>query len=146
MRYALLAIPLAVGLMACGNDDGNINNTNNTAGCAVEANFTSIHDNLLSKPGCAQSGCHASNTVSGGLDLAAGKDEVYRQLTEDPVVFANATESKRVDTTPEASFLYVRLTTTDAALQRISMPPGLFIPDCQQMAVAEWITGGAPND
>ncbi len=59
MRYALLAFPLAVGLMACGNDDGNINNTNNTAGCAVEANFTSIHDNLLSKPGCAQSGCHA---------------------------------------------------------------------------------------
>jgi len=144
MRYALLAIPLAVGLMACGNDDGNINNTNNTAGCAVEANFTSIHDNLLSKPGCAQSGCHASNSVSGGLDLGAGKDEVYRQLTKDPVVFAGATESKRVDTSPETSFLYQRLSTSTST--RISMPPGLFIPDCQQMAVAEWITGGAPND
>ncbi len=78
--------------------------------------------------------------------MAAGKVEVYRQLTEDPVVFAGATESKRVDTSPETSFLYVRLTTTDAALQRGSMPPGLFIPDCQQMAVAEWITAGAPND
>ncbi len=145
MRYALIAIPLAVGLMACGNDDGNINNTNNTAGCAVEANFTSIHDNLLSKPGCAQSGCHASNTVSGGLDLGAGKDEVHRQLTEDAVASVGAALTKRVvGGSPERSFLYERLSTSTST--QVSMPPGLFIPDCQQRAVAEWITGGAPND
>lgn len=149
MRHALLAITatFGVGLMACGNDDG-MNNNNNTATCAVEANFTSIHDNLLSKPGCASAGCHAAVSINGGLNLEAGKAEVYRQLTEDPVVNVNVAVSKRIDTTPETSFLYIRLAGTDATVG--SMPPGVgesgLIPECQRTAVSAWIAAGAPND
>jgi len=146
MRNVLLGLSAvaSLALVACGNDDGNTNNTNNTNNttCAVEANFTSIHDNLLSNTlTCAVSGCHDS-TAFGGLNFTTGKADVYRQLTEDPVMSTAASVTKRVDTTAANSFLYLRLTAAEIG----PMPPTGVIPDCQQMAVKDWIDGGAAND
>lgn len=150
MQKLLLAFAAtaSLALAACGNDDGEIdNNTNNTnnGSCAVEANFTSIHDNLLSQsPGCAQAGCHDGTSSFGGLNFTAGKAEVYRQLTEDAVMNAGTSATLRVDSAAENSFLYIRLTNMGATGP---MPPaGGLIPDCQQQAIKAWIDGGAPND
>lgn len=153
MKKMLMALG-AVGslaLAACGNDDGNTNNTNtnntnNNSGCLIEANFTSIHDNLLSSAqGCAANGCHASNSAFGGLDLGAGKAEVYRQLTEDPVTNTSASVTERIAATGDASYLYIRVTAGDSTG---AMPPALMatMPACQQQAIKDWIDGGAPND
>ena len=121
MRNSLLALVGAAALMvtACGDDDGtnnatnnntsNNNSTNNNTGCAVEATFTSIHDNLLTTPTCAAAGCHGGGAANGGLAFDAGKAQVYADLTTGAVVSTQTTLTQRVADTAENSFLWQSL-------------------------------------
>ncbi len=146
MKNALLAataVALIFGLMACGNDDG-MNGTNNGPGVICpDPTFTAIYDDILSKnPGCAANGCHDDSSY-GGLNFSTGKEEAYRQLTEDEVLRRGTFQNRRVASTLESSFLYTRLVGTSTSGP---MPPGGALPDCQVQAVADWITAGAAND
>ena len=143
--WAVAALSMLT-LAACGNDDGennNTNNNNNNTGCnlGVQATFMSIHDTVLtdtSAPkGCAQTTCHGA-AAFGGLNFTLGADEVYRQLTEDAVMNGTATVTKRVDTTKESSYIYLRLDSGE-------MPPGGLDATCAseiKQAVGGWIDGG----
>lgn len=143
-QLLVLAATASLAFAGCGNDDGgSANNNSNNNNCNLEATFTSIHDNLLSQPSCASAGCHNAGSAFGGLNFEAGKDEVYRQLTEDAVVNTGASATKRIDTTPETSFLFVRLTNMGATGP---MPPTGVIESCNTDKVSEWITAGAAND
>jgi hypothetical protein len=146
MKHVLWALAASslLTVTACGNDDGGDPNNNNTAVCdlAIEPTFDSIHDLVLSNTagpkGCAQASCHGA-TAFGGLNFTLGKDEVFRQLTQDPVMNPAATVTKRVDTTAENSYLYLRLNSGE-------MPPGGLDAACAdeiKQAVVGWIgTGG----
>jgi hypothetical protein len=143
--WAVTTVALTFGLTACGNDDG-MNGMNNGPGIICpDPTFTAIYDDVLSKaPGCATDGCHGGRIVSGALSFSEGKDEAYRQLTEDVVIKRGSFQSRRiVPNNLGASFLYIRLVGTSTAG---AMPPAGAPPDCQVQAVADWIDAGAAND
>lgn len=147
MRNSVLALvgAMALAVTACGNDDGNANNTNNSNNttCAVEATFTSIHDNLLTAPTCAAAGCHGGGAASGGLAFDIGKDMVFADLTTGAVVNTQTTLTQRVAAgDANNSFLWQSL---EGNPRPMPLAGGL-IPECQRQAVADWINGGAAND
>lgn len=139
MRNLWAGLTLAVGLVAgCGNDDGG---PIGGLACSIEANFASIHENLLQGPRCATDGCHGTG-MSGGLGLAARPDVVFDQLLGENTVNPAAQQTHRVVAgIPQDSFLFVKVSEEQPPGGR--MPPGSALAPCEIEAIRAWIEGGA---
>ncbi len=125
LAAAVLALGLAVG---CGADEERK---------PVEANFQSIHDNMLTLS-CASSGCHGGSKPASNLAFDKGADAAYAAL------MTRATEGGllRVEPfEPEQSELYLRLTGTSKS--GALMPQTGKLPSADLTAVYKWIADGA---
>jgi hypothetical protein len=146
---------LSLLAFACGNDNGgpfggDASTGDANTGCSVEANFSSLHDNLFSSTRCAIPGCHVSNPKQGDLDYTAGKAGVYDQLLNGGTFndmaddeFPNRVEAGSSST----SYLYVKVSQdTPRGGGSGRMPPGAPLDDCEIAAIRKWIDDGAAND
>ena len=142
MRTLLIGLAIATSaIQACGNDDGGP--IEQATECPVEANFQSIHDNLLSlNQRCASAGCHGQ-AMSGSLGLNLGAQAVLTELLSEDVANTLATQTKRVVPKDASnSFLYVKLSDPAAPFGRMPLG-GPALLDCELDAVREWIDNGA---
>lgn len=144
MRLGTLALVFCSA--ACGNDDGGpVLGVESNSEC-LSATFAAIHE-VISAPGsCARTGCHAGPNGSGGMVLAATKDEVYLQLVG--VRTNNAAGQVNFPFRIEASS-----STTSYLLHAVEteMPVGAPFQmgpllNCEIEAIRSWIDAGAAND
>jgi len=146
-RNLLISVTCSLAL-ACGNDDGKIEDSgtgNNGADagavCNVEANFTSLYDNVFNTISCNSAGCHG-DPPSGSLQFNESKAAAHAALLADTLL---PPQAKRVVANDiNASFLWTRLN----ALQNTTvMPPaGKMDENCELAMIKAWIENGAPND
>ena len=116
MHKLLLTSLIAIGIAACGNDNGGTVIDGGVLldmGCRVEPSYTSLHDNLFSTGSCNAPSCHNSaavGTIGGSMSMADGKAATYMELTTEST-FDNApgypTRTKANDSMN--SFLYRKL-------------------------------------
>lgn len=90
--------------------------------------FEEIHARTIERS-CALSGCHAADSVQGGLDLE-GEQQAWAALVD---------EGRVVPGDPECSDLMKHLHGVGAPL----MPPGRPLSDAERCAVQQWIADGA---
>lgn len=118
-----------------------INNGAPRSSCSVQANFDSIHDNLLSQSRCANDGCHGTNG-SGGLRLDEGVEAAFTALMQSSVNTQATQPNRVVANAANQSWFYLKLSDPD-------VPGGLMplgqsqIPTCEIEAVETWINNGA---
>jgi hypothetical protein len=133
--------------LACGNDDGNGggNNKSMDAGesCNVEANFTSLYDNVFNTITCNSAGCHGV-PENGGLLFSDSKENAYAALMADSAMFG-AVDAKRVVAGDiNNSLFWTRL---NALKGTTIMPPSGKLADaCELAMIKTWIENGAAND
>ena len=146
---------LGLFLWACGNDNGgtsgdagtNPDQDSGMDGCAVEDNFTSLYNGLLSKPRCNLAGCHAGADPRGMLDFGTSQQAAYDALVMGDTANTTAKTQfpKRITPgAPTTSFLYEKVVTATVPDGR--MPPGPMLPDCEIQAIRSWIQAGALNN
>lgn len=152
LAHALL-FSISLGAIACGNDDGGdpldagTGDSGNNNGCQVEANFTSIQNNLLNTVTCnPDTICHG-NPGEGGLNFKETQAAVHAALLGNTANAQGATTApKRV--TPNdinASFLYVKIANDNAPGGRMPLG-GAKLNQCIIDNIAAWINAGAPNN
>jgi hypothetical protein len=167
MKHELcfIGLTIALGVTACGNDNGGdvVDGGTSTpdggadagdVGCAVEPTFTSLHDVVLATPSCVAANCHndqAEGPVAGSLRLSGGKDNAYMELlVEATYDTSSGLPSRVVANNPMQSFLYRKLA-EDAPPAGSRMPllcnfTNQCLPGCEIEAFRTWIMNGAPND
>lgn len=166
MQHKLLlttTLLIALGGAACGNDnggdviDGGVNvppDGGPDGGCAVEPNFTSLHEKVFGGVTCARGGCHDMRTNSGMLDLSGGKDSAYNALvnaaTAEP---GTGFPTRIVPNNAAMSSAYLKVSELDPPGTGAAMPlgcsidfPSACLPECQVTAIETWINAGAMND
>lgn len=137
-----LAVAGALALTACGNDNGDSGDDDNTNDCTVMATWSSIHGDLLSTPTCATSSCHAPPTSSGGLDFSQDAATVHGSLVGAPSEYIQATRATRIVAgTSTASWFYVKISEPLPPGGR--MPSGGALSQCDIDMIRTWIQAGA---
>lgn len=140
-RCAWVAVVAVAFGSGCGNDDGGPIGT----GCRIDANFDSIHSNLLSQQTCARSGCHGGSMPAAGLAFDQSPGDVYDAL----YVMTSTGASPLLLVDPgdfEQSYFWQKVGIDDPGGPFGRMPPGGAIAQCEVDAIAEWITDGARFD
>ncbi len=143
-----IALALGVTLCACGNDNGGDAGTDmGMMGCNVEANYTSLHDNLFSSATCSDAACHIASTApnNGGLELSGGAMAVHNELLGEPPgnsVGAPSFPNRVVANNSAMSYLYHKVI-ADPPMGGARMPIGPPLQQCQIDAIQTWIDNGA---
>jgi hypothetical protein len=140
----LVIASLAAAVFGCGNDNGMNPNGMADAGvaCNIEANFTSLHDNIFNTVRCNSAGCHGA-PESGGLLLTGDQASVHAALLDDTEKFGAPQPSRVVPNDPNSSFLWTRVNSTGSDVMPTS---GRMNADCELAMIKAWIENGAPND
>lgn len=138
LATCLAAVGTLVG--ACGNDDGG--DDDGTTPCPIEANYDSIHDNLLASQRCAGAFCHDNGTASGSLDFSLGKAMVHTAIVGAASTNVSATKPTRIVSGNAAdSWFYVKV--AEAMPPGGRMPVGGALMQCEIDAIGAWIDAGA---
>lgn len=145
-KIRLLTLSLALvgvsALIGCGNDNGDSGDDDVGDGCTIEANFASIHADLLSTMTCASNICHGPPANQGGLDFTAGAAAVHGMLVGAPSVYTQATHDIRIVAgTSSASWFFVKI--ADPLAPGGRMPSGGALSQCDIDRIDAWIEAGA---
>jgi mono/diheme cytochrome c family protein len=144
MHRLLPALALALGVAACGNDDGGPITPPAADGGGEEClapTFSAIHEQVLLSGRCVA--CHGS---AGGLDFSAGKGSAYEALVGAASANPAATSPTRVVAgDPAASWFYAKVAEANPPDGRMPLA-GSPLTACELEAIRAWIEAGAAND
>ena len=151
-KIILTGLATLLGIaVACGDDDGGPINANgpvgnnNTAGCAVDATFTSIYNNRLGSSTCATGGCHNAASMGAGLNFEKPQAEALADLvgatssSEPPKIRVVAGDASQ-------SYFFEKLTNPNVGGILGPMPVGGMLDQCEIDAIETWINAGAQNN
>lgn len=162
MRHACWFLPVLVGCAtdpfpagdggirsAAGTDAGRADGGTGDAGprdCGPAPTFSALHDGILSTQRCANRFCHAPGVETGGLNLGGGKAAAYRELVREATTATVAFPRRVVPGDAAASYLFIKVSSSDPGGAEGRMPPGQPLGACQVHGIRLWIEAGASND